>query len=134
METTRVYEKIPQNVEDAAKYTVDSAYHVHRKLGPGLLEKVYETFMEIELKKRGYNVKRQYKLPITYDGVKYDEYYTVDLLVDDCLVVELKSVDTVLTVHKKQLLSYLRLGGYRLGLLINFNQANIGEGITRIIN
>jgi GxxExxY protein len=128
------YEKIPQNVEDAARYAVDSAYHVHRKTGQGLLEKVYERFMEIELRKRGCVVKRQVKIPIKYDGIEYDEYYVIDMLVDDCLVIELKAVDNILPAHKYQLLTYLKLSGLRLGLLVNFNSGNIGEGITRVIN
>jgi GxxExxY protein len=137
METDKAkkkYEKIPQHVEDAASAAVDSAFHVHKNIGEGMLEKIYERFMEVELRKRGCTVKRQVKLPITYEGVEYDEYYTVDMLVDDCLILELKTVETILPVHKYQLLTYLKLSGLRLGLLINFNEANIGKGITRVIN
>jgi GxxExxY protein len=86
------YEKIPQHIEDAATIAVDSAYHVHKNLGPGLIEKSYERFMEIELKKRGCSVKRQVKLPITYEGVEYDEYFIIDMLVDNYLILELKAV------------------------------------------
>ena len=128
------FEKIPKSVEDAASSAVDSAFHVHRNLGAGLLEKVYERFMEIELTKRGCHVKRQVKLPIVYEGVEYDEYYTIDMLVDDRLILELKTVETVIPLHKYQLLTYLKLSGLRLGLLINFNDTNIGDGITRVIN
>lgn len=128
------YERIPTHVEEAAKISVDSAYHVHKNLGPGLLEKAYERFMEIEIKKRGHTVKRQVNLPITYDGVKYDEYYVIDMLVDDCLVLELKAVEKILPLHKYQVLTYVKLSGLRLGLLINFNDSDIGEGITRVIN
>ena len=132
--TKKKYEKIPQNIEDTATIAVDSAYHVHKNLGPGLLEKSYERFMEVELKKRGSDVKRQVKLPIIYEGVEYDEYYIIDMLVDDCLILELKSVENVLSLHKQQLLTYLKLSGLRLGLLINFNDINIGDGIKRVIN
>jgi GxxExxY protein len=136
METNsnKKYDKIPQNVEDAARFAVDSAYHVHMKTGQGLLEKVYERFMEIELRKRGCIVKGQVKIPIKYDGVEYNEYYVIDMLVDDCLVLELKAVDNILPVHRYQLLTYLKLSGLRLGLLINFNSTNIGDGISRVIN
>ncbi len=134
MSYTKKYEKLPQNVENAAKYSVDSAYTVHKQLGPGLLEKVYEHFMIVELRKRGCNVQTQVKLPITYEGVTYDEYYTIDMLVDDCLILEFKTLEEIKPVHKAQLLTYLRLSGKRLGLLINFYNTNIGDGITRMIN
>jgi GxxExxY protein len=134
MTYTKKYEKLPQNVEDAAKYSVDSAYTVHKQLGPGLLEKVYEHFMIVELRKRGCNVQTQVKLPINYEGVTYDEYYTIDMLVDDCLILEFKTLEEVKPVHKAQLLTYLRLSGKRLGLLINFYNTNIGDGITRMTN
>ena len=133
MKGEKKYEKLPQHIEDAARYAVDSAYRVHVKTGQGLLERAYERFMEIELKKRGCTVKRQVKLPIKYDGVEYDEFYTIDMLVDDCLIVELKAVEKILPVHKYQLITYLKLSGLRLGLLINFNTPNIGDGIGRII-
>ncbi len=128
------YAKIPPETEEAASIAVDSAYHVHKKTGPGLLERNYERFMEIEISRRGHKVERQVKLPITYDGVDYEEYYIIDILVDDCLVLELKTVENVLPVHKHQLLTYLKLSGLRLGLLINFYDTNIGNGITRVIN
>ena len=133
-EIVKRYEKIPQETEDAAKIVVDSAYHVHRKTGPGLLERNYEHFLEIEINKRGHSVKRQVKLPIKYDGIEYNEYYIIDMLVDDCLILELKAVDQILPVHKYQLLTYLKLSEKRLGLLINFYESNIGKGITRVIN
>jgi GxxExxY protein len=127
------FEKIPQHVEDIASKVVDSAFHVHKNTGPGLLEKVYERFMEIELMKRGCTVKRQVRLPITYDGIEYDEYYIMDMLVEDSIILELKNVETILPLHKAQLLTYLRLSGHRLGFVINFNDTNIGDGITRVI-
>ena len=132
--TKKKYDKIPQNVEDAATIAVNSAYHVHKNLGPGLLERVYERFMEIEISKRGHSVERQVKLPIKYEGMIYDEHYVIDMMVDDCLILEFKAVEKVLPIHKYQLLTYLKLSEQRLGLLINFNDTNIGEGITRVIN
>ncbi|MCD1293865.1 GxxExxY protein [Methanocella sp. CWC-04] len=108
---------------------------IHKRLGVGLPEKTYERFMVKELRSRGFNVKTQIKIPIVYDGIVYDdEYFILDMLVDDCLVVDFKSTDQVQPIHKAQLLNYLRLSGKRLGLLINFNEQNIGKGITRIIN
>jgi GxxExxY protein len=132
--TVRKYEKIPKHIEDTASAAVDSAFNVHKKIGTGQVEKIYERFMEIELKKRGCNVKRQVKIPITYDDLQYDDYFIIDMLIDDCLVIELKSVENIRPTHKYQLLSYLKQSGFRLGLLINFDDPNIGQGITRIIN
>ena len=128
------FEKVPEHVEQAASAAVDSAYHVHINLGPGLLERTYEKFMEIEINKRMHTVKRQVKIPIYYEGIEYDEYYIIDMLVDDCLIIELKAVENILPVHKHQLLTYLKLSGLRLGLLMNFNDTHMGNGITRMIN
>ena len=128
------YDKLPAHIEATASAIVDSAYTVHKKLGPGLLERVYERFMIIELQKRGFTVRSQLKLPIKYDGVEYDEFYIIDILVNDCVVIELKAIEKVIPVHKAQVLTYLRLSGLRLGFLVNFNENNIGEGIMRVIN
>ncbi len=128
------YEKLPAHIEATATAIVDSAYTVHKKLGPGLLERAYERFLILELKKRGLTIKSQLQLPIKYDGVEYDEYYILDILVDDCIILELKAIEKTLPVHKAQVLTYLKLSGLRLGFLINFNENNIGEGITRVIN
>ena len=117
-----------------AKEIVDAALAVHKALGPGLLESVYETALFHELRKRGLKSERQVPVTFVYDGQRYDEGFRIDLLVADCVVVELKSVEQVHPVHKKQLLTYLRLSGNRLGLLINFNTALMKEGITRIVN
>ena len=119
---------------ETAKQIVDAALLVHRALGPGLLESVYETALFHELCKRGLPVARQVPVTITYDGHVYDEGFRLDLLVANCVVVELKSVETVHPVHKKQLLTYLRLSGRRLGLLINFNSALLKDGLARIVN
>ena len=117
-----------------AKEIVDAALAVHRALGPGLLESVYETALFHELRKRGLAVQRQDPVTFVYDGHRYDEGFRIDLLVASCVIVELKSVEVIHPVHKKQLLTYLRLSGKRLGLLINFNSALLKDGITRIVN
>lgn len=116
-----------------AKAVVESAYKVHTELGPGLLEHVYEVTLAHELNKRGFKVRRQVPIPIVYDGIKFDEAYKADLIVNDALIVELKSVKDLTDVHKKQLLTYLKLAKIRLGLLINFNESLIKNGIKRLI-
>ncbi len=119
---------------ETAKQIVDGALLVHRALGPGLLESVYATALYHELRKRDVKVQRQVPVTFVYDGQRYDDGFRVDLLVDDCVIVELKSVEDLHPVHKKQLLTYLRLSQKRLGLLINFNEVLIKDGITRIVN
>jgi GxxExxY protein len=110
---------------------VDAAYHVHKELGPGLLEKVYETCMEYELLKRGLEVKRQVSLPIEYDGMVFNEVLKLDLLVNDKVIIELKSVETFNKLWEAQILSHLRLKQLNLGYLINFNSELIKHGIKR---
>jgi GxxExxY protein len=117
-----------------AKEIVDAAYRVHVALGPGLLESVYEAVLEYELKKRGLNVVRQTLLPVVYESVTLDEGYRADLIVGGKVIIELKSVEEIAPVHKKQLLTYLRLADKRLGLLINFGESLIKNGITRVVN
>ena len=119
---------------EIAKLIVDAAYHIHVKLGPGLLESVYETVLAYELMNRGLSVKRQQPIVFAYDGIQFDEGFRADLLVGELVIVELKSVEVIHPVHKKQLLTYLRLADRRLGLLINFGEALIKDGITRIAN
>lgn len=119
---------------EIAKTIVDAAYHIHVKLGPGLLESVYESVLAYELKKRGLNVIRQQPIPVVYDELQFDECFRADLIVSDLVIIELKSVEKVHPVHKKQLLTYLRLAGRRLGLLINFGETLIKYGISRIAN
>jgi len=119
---------------EIAKIVVDAAYHIHRRLGPGLLESVYETVLAYELKKRGLKVKRQVPVAIVFDGIKFDEGFRADLIVEEKIIVELKSVEKVMPVHKKQLLTYLRLADKRLGLLINFGSELIRDGISRVVN
>ena len=119
---------------EVAKIIVDSAYHVHRKLGPGLLESVYEVILAHELMKRGLKVERQVSVAIVFEGIKFDEGFRADIIVEDKVIVELKSIEKVMPVHKKQLLTYLRLDDKRLGLLINFGSELIRNGISRVVN
>jgi GxxExxY protein len=119
---------------EVAKLIVNAAYKVHTTLGPGLLESVYDTVLAYELEKRGMEVRRQVPLPVVYEKIKFDEGFRADLVVQGKVIVELKSVEKVAPVHKKQLLTYLRLADKRLGLLINFGEALIKDGITRIVN
>ncbi len=127
------YEAIPEPTENAAKAVVDAAYRVHTALGPGLLESVYEVCMAHELTKHGISHESQCVLPVMYDGVTLDAGLRLDLLVDDRLVVELKAVEKMPPIHEAQLLTYLKLTGKRLGLLINFNVPLIKNGIKRMI-
>ena len=119
---------------EIAKIVVDAAYHIHVSLGPGLLESVYETVLAYELKKRGLTVVRQQPIPVVYENLRFDEGFRADLIVNDLVIIELKSVEKIHPVHKKKLLTYLRLADRRLGLLINFGEALIKDGISRIAN
>ena len=119
---------------DVAEIIVDACFKIHTTLGPGLLESVYESVLAYELQKRGLSVMRQMALPVVYDGIVLDEGFRIDLIVEDLVIVELKSVETVVPVHKKQLNTYLRLSGKKLGLLVNFGANLIKDGITRIAN
>jgi GxxExxY protein len=113
---------------------VDAALKVHSKLGPGLLESAYESCLAYELGKRGFYVQSQVMLPICYEEQRIDAGYRLDLLVNDSVIVELKSVERLLPIHKAQLLSYLRLSNKSVGLLINFNEVRLKDGIKRIVN
>jgi GxxExxY protein len=113
---------------------VDAAYRIHTALGPGLLESIYEAVLTGELKKRGLQAATQQPIPVVYKGTRFEIGFRADLVVEDRVIVEIKSVAEIAAVHKKQLLSYLRLANKRLGLLINFNVALIKDGITRIVN
>jgi GxxExxY protein len=119
---------------DIAKVIVDCAYKVHTTLGPGLLESVYEAALAYELGKRSLQAERQRPLSVIYENVRLEEGFRADLVVSDLVIVELKSVEEIAPVHKKQLLTYLRLSDKRLGLLINFGAARIKDGISRIVN
>jgi GxxExxY protein len=117
-----------------AEAIVAGAIRVHSKLGPGLLESAYEACLAHELNKRSLSVARQVPLAVQYDDVVLDIGYRVDMLVAESVVVEIKSIDKLLAVHAAQLLSYLRLGGFHLGFLLNFNTAHLRDGIKRVIN
>jgi GxxExxY protein len=119
---------------EIAKEIVDSALRIHTILGPGLLESVYEAVLAHELKKRGLQVERQKPLPVVYEDLRLEEGFRADLIVSGSVIVELKSVEAVAPVHKKQLLTYLRLADKKLGLLINFGEARIKNGISRVVN
>lgn len=125
-------EEIPLELDRIAKQVVDAAFSVHTKLGPGLLENVYEICLVHEISKRGLKCERQVLLPIVYDGIKIDAGLRLDLVVEDSLIVELKAVEIVLPVHQAQVLTYLKLSKKRLALLINFNVTLIRDGIKRI--
>lgn len=122
------------NAEEASAVVVDAAFQLHRDLGPGLLESVYEAVLARMLMERGLAVERQKMLPFSFHGMQFDEGLRIDLLVAGCLVVELKSVENLAPVHSKQVLTYLRLSNLSLGLLINFGAATFKEGIRRIVN
>jgi GxxExxY protein len=117
-----------------AQQVVDAAFRVHTSLGPGLLESVYEAALAYELEKRGLSITRQQGIPVVYEAVRIHAGFFADLVVEDQVIVEIKAVETVAPVHKKQLLTYLKLANKRLGLLINFNVVLIKHGITRIVN
>ena len=119
---------------ETAKIVVDAAYKIHRGLGPGLLESVYEAVLAHEIEETGLTVERQKVIPIAYNGQVFDEGFRADLIVNEKVIVELKSVEAVSPVHKKQLLTYLRLADKRLGLLINFGANLIKDGVFRVVN
>lgn len=125
---------LPERVNELSRIVVDAALQVHRELGPGLLESVYEACLCEELLSRDLRVERQAKLPIHYRGKELDADLRIDLLVEDVLILELKSVETIQPIHQAQLLTYLKLTRRRLGLLINFNVSLIKEGIHRLVN
>lgn len=124
--------EVPENA--VAQQIVDAAFHIHKRLGPGLLESAYEALLVHELRHRGLEVKQQVLLPITFDTIHIEAAYRIDLLVNDQVVVELKSVEAIAPVHQKQLLTYLKLSEKRLGLLINFGGETIKQGIKRVVN
>ena len=119
---------------DIGSIVVDCAVRVHQRLGPGLLESVYEIVLSHELQKRGLSVERQVPVPITYDGLSFAEGFRADVIVGGKVILELKSVESVTKAHKKQLLTYLRLSDRKLGYLLNFGGALMRDGISRIIN
>jgi GxxExxY protein len=120
--------------DEISKIVVDCAFQVHQKLGPGLLESVYEVALAHEIKKRGLSVERQVAILVVYDDLKFDEGFRADIIVAGSVILELKSVEQVHPVHKKQLLTYLRLSDKRLGYLTNFGAELIMDGLSRVSN
>ena len=122
------------NENELSKVILDAAFKVHTKTGPGLLETVYEVTLAHELRKQGIKVERQVPIPIRYDELVFEEGFRADLLVDDKVIVELKSVEKLIRVHGKQVLTQLRLSNRKLGLLINFGEVHLKNGIERVVN
>ena len=119
---------------EISQVVVDSALAVHKALGPGLLESVYEVVLAHKLRGRGLDVQRQLSIPIRYENIQFDEGFRADLVIEKRVIVEIKSVEATQRVHKKQVLTYLRPADMRLGLLINFGTVLIRDGITRLVN
>ena len=119
---------------EISKIVVDAVFKIHNNLGPGLLESIYEEILVFELDKQQLKYERQKELPVFYEGVKMNIGFRTDIIVEDKVILELKSVERILDVHKKQLLTYLKLSDFKLGLLINFNVNLIKDGIIRIVN
>jgi len=122
------------NENEIGAIVVDCAIKVHMRLGPGLLESVYETVLAYELQRRGLSVERQVPVPIFYDDIRFEEGFRADLIINCKVILELKSVERVTNAHKKQVLTYLRLTGMKVGYLLNFGEALMKDGITRCIN
>ena len=129
----RAFEPIPPEVEKVGKVVLDAAFKVHTALGPGLLESVYETTLAYEIRKSGLLVETQVAMPIVYDNTKLESGLRLDMLVENCVIVELKSVEKMNPVYEAQLMTYLRLSNVRLGYLINFNVPHLKEGIKRMV-
>lgn len=119
---------------EIGKVLVDLAVNMHRDLGPGLLETIYEVVVAHELREKGLKVERQVTVPLLYKGIRFDEAFRADMLIEDKVIVELKSVEELNYAHQKQLLSYLKLMGKRLGFLLNFNSGFMRDGIKRMVN
>ena len=123
-----------EELEQIAKETVDAAMKLHVALGPGLLESVYTVILQRKLEERGYVVEREVPIAIVFEGMKFEMGFRADLIVNKCFIIELKSVERLAPVHAKQLLTYLKLTGFRLGLLINFGEPLLRDGIKRLVN
>lgn len=122
------------NENEIGKIIVNTAVGLHKELGPGLLETVYEVILMHKLKDQGLIVERQVAVPIMYEGIRFNEGFRIDLLVNSKVIIELKSVEKLHKSHKKQLLTYLKLKGCKLGLLLNFGESLMKDGISRVIN
>jgi GxxExxY protein len=125
---------LPVTENEIAKHIVDAAFKIHTSLGPGLLESVYEAVMAQELARRGLHSERQQVLPVVWENVHLEAGFRVDLMVENKVIVEIKSVEAIAPVHRKQLLTYLRLANKRLGILINFDVDLIKDGVARVVN
>ncbi len=123
-----------RNIEEIATIIVDAAIMVHRSLGPGLLESAYQQCFSYELRKRGLNVICEVQLPIVYDGQQIDAGYRIDMLVENCIIIENKTVKKILPIHEAQLLTYLKLRKLQLGFLLNWNSRLMKHGIKRMVN
>jgi GxxExxY protein len=120
--------------DEVGKEVVDTAVQIHQDVGPGLLETVYEVILAHELRRKGFRVDRQVSIPVEYRGLKFDEGFRADLVIESKVIIELKCIERLNNAHKKQLLTYLRLADRRLGYLINFSEPLMKNGITRIVN
>jgi GxxExxY protein len=127
-------ENTSDEIERVAHEIVDAAFKIHSTLGPGLLESVYEACLDYELRKRGLRVERQKQIAVTYEEIYMDVGFRIDLVVNDCVLVELKAVERMIPVFEAQVLTYLKLSGLRLGILINFNTRMFKEGVKRVIH
>jgi iron complex transport system substrate-binding protein len=123
-----------EELEQIAKDVVDASMKLHMALGPGLLESVYAVILQKKLQERGYQVEREVPIPVEYEGLHFELGFRADLIINGCFIVELKSVEKLTPVHAKQLLTYLKLTDFRLGLLINFGEALLKDGIKRLAN
>lgn len=131
--TQTVFQPVPADVERIGKVVLNAAYKVHTTLGPGLLESVYQASMKHVLEKSGLTVRTDVKLPILFEGTKLDSGLQLDMLVEKCVIVELKSVERMSLLYEKQVNTYLRLSRLRLGFLINFNVSYLKDGIKRVV-
>jgi GxxExxY protein len=134
MDSTKYHNGNHTDIEQVFKDVLDCSFKVHSALGPGLLESVYEECLSFELREKGYVVERQKPLKVVYRGIAMDAGYRVDLLVEDNVIVELKSVEALNELHLAQILTYLKLSSLKLGLLVNFNVKHLKDGIKRVIN
>src|SRR4030042_3191290 len=125
---------IPPRTEEVTKVILDAAFKVHSVLGPGLLESVYQTCLIYELKSHNLKVENQIFLPVIYEGITVDSGLRLDLLVENCVIVEIKAVENVIPLYQAQLLTYLKLTKTRIGLLINFNTIHLRNGVKRVVN
>lgn len=127
------FSRLDPSINDVGRQVFDAAFAVHRELGPGLLESAYIACMRQELSLRGLRFRVEVPVPVVYKDVKLDAGYRIDLLIEECVIVELKAIDCLAPIHDAQLLTYMKLKGIRLGYLINFNSVLIKDGIRRMI-